>query len=265
VTAVDGDRFDRTVEVTGCPAGCWLVFGEGHNVAWTASVDGRSLGEPELVDGGFNGWWLDGAGSTISVDVHWTQQGRLDVAFVISIIGVLAAVAMTVLGGRRRSARAGRFEPTGTTAARSALITPGEAGVAGLTSRLALVASWAVLAGLLIQPEWALWGAVAGVASAGWRRPRLPELTALATLVVVAGLVVLRERRNAPAAGGGWPLVFDQWHGLALFAVVSLVVGALFADDAGTGEADTGDLIGSDRFEQDRHRPEAGHEGDQVG
>ena len=102
--------------------------------------------------------------------------------------------------------------------------------------------SWAVLAGLLIQPEWALWGAVAGVAAAGWRRqPRLPELTALAALLVVAGLVVLRERRNAPAPGGGWPLVFDQWHGLALFAGVSLVVGAVFADDANTGDANTGD------------------------
>ena len=102
-TVVDDGRFDRTVEVTGCTDGCWLVLGEGHNLAWSASIDGRTLGEPELVDGGFNGWWLEGAAGTVAVDVHWGQQRQLDIAFLISIVGVLAAAALVVAGGRRRA------------------------------------------------------------------------------------------------------------------------------------------------------------------
>jgi arabinofuranan 3-O-arabinosyltransferase len=264
-TVVDDGRFDRTVEVTGCPEGCWLVFGEGHNVAWTASVDGRALGEPELVDGGFNGWWLDGAERAITIDIRWTQQRRLDLAFLVSIAGVVAAGALVLVGGRRRRAeRTDRIGPGTTTSPIEGRLAPTAFAKrpAGMSGHLALVGVWAVLAGLLIQPEWAVWGAVAGVVAASWRRTRLAELTALATLVVVAGLVVLRERRNAPAPGGGWPLVFDQWHGLALFAVVSLVVGALFADDA---EPDPAGADRSDRFEQDRHRSEAGDERNQVG
>ena len=57
----DGDghgagRTSRDVTVDGCPDGCWLVLGEGFHDAWSASADGRDLGPPQLVDGGFNGW-----------------------------------------------------------------------------------------------------------------------------------------------------------------------------------------------------------------
>jgi len=44
--------------------------------------------------------------------------------------------------------------------------------------------------------------------------------------------VTIRERRNAPAPNGGWPAIFESWHHLAMFAIVTVAVAALFADDA---------------------------------
>ena len=44
--------------------------------------------------------------------------------------------------------------------------------------------------------------------------------------------VTIRERRNAPAPNGGWPEVFESWHRLGMFAIVTVLVAALFADDA---------------------------------
>ena len=52
------DRTSRDVTVDGCPDGCWLVLGEGFHDSWSASTAGGDLGPPQLVDGGFNGWWI---------------------------------------------------------------------------------------------------------------------------------------------------------------------------------------------------------------
>jgi arabinofuranan 3-O-arabinosyltransferase len=237
----DDGRFDRRIEVDDCPEGCWLVFGEGFNTGWAAELDGAALGEPQIVDGAFNGWWLDGGVGVRTVHVTWQPQRTLNVALAVSALGVAAAVAVAVLS-RRRS----RFETAPE---------PGEpirfvvwaATPPTPPSRLVTVALpvvWGVTAGLLIRPAWAVWGLLAGVLAVVlgvvWRRPRIAELTALSTLAVVAALVTLREWRNAPTPGGAWPLVFEQWHGLGLFAVTSVVVAAVFADDASAAAAGPG-------------------------
>jgi hypothetical protein len=85
---------------------------------------------------------------------------------------------------------------------------------------------------VLIAPEWALAGLAGGLAVLVLHRRRLVELTAWATVVAVGALVTIRERRNAPAPNGGWPAVFESWHKLGMFAIVTVLVAALFADDA---------------------------------
>jgi arabinofuranan 3-O-arabinosyltransferase len=242
-TVVDGDKFRRTVEVTGCSKGCWLVFGEGFSTGWKASVGGRPLGEPELVDGGFNGWWLEPSDSPVEVDVRWTRQRPLDIALALSALGAVVAMALVVID-RRRGAAA-------TVHARSAPPVL-ELGNEPIPRRRAIVVAvaWAALAGLLIAPVWVLWGAIAGAAIAVWRRVRVAELVALATLITVAVLVTVRERRNAPAPNGGWPAVFESWHRLAMFAVVAVAVAAIGATDS-DGLDDEGDgLLGVDEADQ---------------
>jgi hypothetical protein len=89
-----------------------------------------------------------------------------------------------------------------------------------------------VLAAIVIAPEWALAGVAAGLALVLLRRRRIVELTAWATVVAVGALVTIRERRNSPAPNGGWPAVFETWHRLGMFAIVTVLVAVLFADDA---------------------------------
>jgi hypothetical protein len=99
---------------------------------------------------------------------------------------------------------------------------------------------WTVLSALVIAPAWALAGIVAGAALVVLRRRRLVELTSWATVVAVGALVTIRERRNAPAPNGGWPSVFESWHRLGMFAIVSVLVAALFASDA---NAETEEIV----------------------
>lgn len=250
VDVVESGRFDRTVAVSGCSEGCWLVLGEGFNEAWGAEVDGVSLGEPRLVDGGFNGWWLPAFEGSITVEVAWGQQGTLLLAFAISAIGIVAALLLLLVSRGERA-------PVEPIAPPRWAWTPVEIPAVPVVRRrhlgpvpiptlsspsfaaraTGLVVGWAMLAALLISPQWAVWGVVAGFVVALAQRPRLAELTALASLMAVAALVIVRERRNAPAPGGGWPVVFESWHGLAMFAVVSLLVAALSSDDAATRRA----------------------------
>ena len=227
-TVVEDGRFHRTIEVAGCVDGCWLVFGEGYNEGWTATGPDGSLGDPQLVDGGFNGWRIEASDTPVTVTVEWTQQSRLRLAMVVSLLGVIAAIVVLVLDRRR-----GRPDPGDVS------LPPRLSSIErDLSTRSAalLALAWTGLSALLISPEWALAGAVAGLVVIVTRRRRLVELTAWATLVMIGALVTIRERRNAPAPNGGWPGVFESWHGLAMFAVVSVLVASLFVDDDGDRE-----------------------------
>ena len=93
-TVVDDGRFRRTIEIDGCDSGCWLVLGEGFNEAWTATGPDGSLGEPQLVDGGFNGWRIAPTSHPVEIVVKWTQQRNLDIAFALSAVGVILALVL---------------------------------------------------------------------------------------------------------------------------------------------------------------------------
>ena len=220
-------RFDRTVRVDGCADGCWLVVGEGHNEAWTASGADGSLGPSRPVDGGFNGWWIEPSDAAVTIDVTWTAQRGLDWALIATVIAALVAITLVVAGNRSRQPAL----PEPPTPRWSAL----EGRLSDRSCRLTAV-WWAVLAGLLVGPVWAIWGAIGGLAGVLTRRRRLPELTALASLLVVATYVTVHERRVAPLPDGGWPTTFEAAHGLGMFAIASLLVGALVASDAGDAD-----------------------------
>ena len=226
-TVVEGGRFERRIRIDGCAAGCWLVFGEGFNPAWSATSDGTSLGEPLLIDGGFNGWWLAAGEDTRDVTVQWTAQRRLTIALITSLLVALLATALMILDRRR----AGTVTATVVTEVAS----PTWSSSPALMSRrrsLVAAALWIVFSAALIGLSWAFWGAVAAVVVLRTRRARLAELTAWACLIVVTGIVLVSEFRNAPFPNGGWPTTFASAHGIGMFAVVAILVAALVADDA---------------------------------
>ncbi len=225
VTVVASSRFERTVEISGCRAGCWLVLGEGFNEAWEASGESGSLGAPRQIDGGFNGWWIEPPDDVVRVVIGWSAQTPLTLALVASSIAAVVAIGLIVWDRRRTAPPIG-----GSTDGPR----PVDATGTRLTARhsVAIAVAWAVFAALLIGPIWALWGVVAGSAVVVSRRARLAELTALMTLLAVAAAVTIRERRLAPPPGGGWPATFESLHGLGMFAMVAVLVAGCFADDS---------------------------------
>ena len=104
------DSYDLKVHTDGKPF--WLVLGESHSDGWEAKAAGESLGTPQLVNGFANGWLVrpKGAG-TIAISLRWTPQRFVWIAFGLSIVAVLACLALLVitlsppthqcLGGRR--------------------------------------------------------------------------------------------------------------------------------------------------------------------
>ncbi len=88
--------------VTAQSAPFLLVLGESLNKGWTATVPGASgLGAPLLVDTFANGWRVDPArlagaihGGTLTVDLVWTPQARVDVALVASLAFLLLCLVL---------------------------------------------------------------------------------------------------------------------------------------------------------------------------
>ncbi len=211
----------RQIEVTGCVNGCWLVFGEGYNAAWEASEERGSLGTPTMVDGGFNGWWIDPSAQPVTITVAWTQQRALNLALIASLLVAVGALVLLVRGGRDRQPHEHR---------RPAQFAFGEDAVNWQRACLTAI-FWAGLSALLINPAWAVWGAIAGIAGGAIRRTRVPELVAIASLLTISAAVIYAERRQSPYPGGGWTHTFEVLHGVGLFAMASLLVGAFMTDD----------------------------------
>jgi arabinofuranan 3-O-arabinosyltransferase len=227
---LDSDRFSRSIEITGCETGCWLVFGEGFSPAWKASGPEGDLGGPVMVDGGFNGWWIEPTATPILVTVAWTQQGRFELALLASLIAVAIAIGLLVLDHRRSAQPEIRSVPPVLVMGRFDTISRSRAVLTWIV--------WSALAGLIVAPLWAIWGALAGLAVIGLRRSRLPELVAIAAVAAIGAAVVLIEFREATVPNGAWPLRFESLHRVGLFAVASLIVGAALADDSAPGNSD---------------------------
>ena len=221
-TVTSSSRLRRTVAVDGCPNGCWFVLGEGYHDAWSASVDGVDLGSPQLVDGGFNGWWLPPSASTTVVDVQWTAQTPLTLALIVTAAALAACLTLAALDRRRTPVlvAAGGLDDGG-----ARLDGPGPP--VGRRWRWIASAVWVGAATLFVGPVWGLAAAVmALVLVVVLGRPRWAGVVALASLAVVAVGVLYVVRRDRPPPDGGWPVRFERVHELGLFAAVSLLVTA---------------------------------------
>jgi arabinofuranan 3-O-arabinosyltransferase len=140
----------------------------------------------------------------------------LTIAIVLSVLAVLAAIALAILDRRRQPLPAyalPRLDFPGTPAPRPAL-------VAGAVA-------WIAAAGLLVGPAWMLAAAVGSVVVLGvLRRPRLAGVVTVGILAFSAVVVVYVVRHDQPFPNAGWPVRFDWLHGLGLFAAVSLLPAA---------------------------------------
>jgi len=226
VTVEQNTARHRTVTVAPCPNGCWLVLGEGYNAAWSAHAGGADLGEPTLVDGGFNGWRLEPSTQPTVVDMTWTAQRSVTVGLVISLVTAMGLVVLVITARRRQPFIARAPSWVG-----DRHVLPGRERLAG--------AALVVASAILIGPEWALAALVPGlfvsvfpsrVRPAWIQRPF--ELVGLSVAISVALATLYIERRDRPFPDAGWTLYFDHLNGAAVFALLAVAAGTLFAPDA---------------------------------
>ena len=221
---VERTRTTRTATVGPCPAGCWLVLGEGYNDAWTASAStggaSTSLGAPQQVSGGFNGWYLAPSNETRTVTTTWTPQSSLNIALLIAALGVLGCLLLALLD--RRSARPipacepPSWSPLGR---RSSTL---EAA----TAAIALVIGSA----LLIEPRWAAFAVAPAAAVVAARRPRLAAWGSVALAACLGAAVLFGQRSNRYFPDAAWPGHFEHLHHAGLFVVVLLGAACVGSD-----------------------------------
>jgi hypothetical protein len=220
---VSSGRDTTTVEVD-ADEPFWLVLGQSHSSGWQAS----GLGEPTLVDGYANGWYVepDGDGPT-RITMRFAPQRAVDVALLLSVAGALACIAIIAVSWRRRTDGPDRIETSVT------WVWPWDSvGSRPTTRRIAssAIAVGAVTA-LVVHP-------VAGVALAvatalGLVLRRGPGVLATAAVVSLGGAALFtlaKQWRNHYPPDFGWPSFFTAAHDLAWVALAltaaSVVAGA---------------------------------------
>jgi arabinofuranan 3-O-arabinosyltransferase len=235
---LERDRWRFTADVGPRAEPTWLVIGQSHNDGWRATLDGKDLGPPQLVDGYSSGFLLPPGTDPATVEVVWTPQKTVFWGLWLSLIAAAGCLLLVLrLWRRRRRARGV-----------GAVTVPADASppdVRPLPLDLSLVwrsggspPSWpvtvlsVVAVGLVAGAAISVGAAVglAAVALLGLRVDRSRPILALgpAALMVVAALYVAgRQVLHRFSAGFRWPQHAEAVHGLVYAGVLLLVVEAV--------------------------------------
>jgi hypothetical protein len=218
----------------------WLVLGQSVNAGWQATVAGRSLGPPTLVDGFANGWLVPRSllrhDAPVPVTLRWTPQGDVDVALVVSALSGAGCLGIVLWPRRRRgAARTGTSDeaPVGV-----ALLGDDDAPTWwpdvdgaplswGHHIAVAIVAAVVagIVAGLVV-------GVVVGIGVLVAGRMRHGRVVlaaaAIAAMVAVPVAMVVTEAVGGYPGDGQWPSHFEvaatlTWLALALVAAEGLL------------------------------------------
>ena len=83
----------------------WLILHESLNEGWEATAQkSQDPAGPVLINGFANGWYVsDSRTATDTFALRWTPQRTMDIALLISAIGILAALVLAVRGRRWRA------------------------------------------------------------------------------------------------------------------------------------------------------------------
>ncbi|HEX2783905.1 MAG TPA: hypothetical protein VHN36_09990, partial [Ilumatobacteraceae bacterium] len=214
--SVQRSRTTRTATVAGCPAGCWLIFGEGYNDGWRATMSGSGLGAPRPISGGFNGWWLPGSNSPVTVTMTWTPQRTMWIGMFLAALAILACV---VLIWRDRTIAEMQVP--------RAAVPAWPVERVGRRQAVIVACVLAVLATVSISPAYGAIAAVVGLAVVALRRPALAGVGSLVLISALAALIIRRQLRYHLVANPSWPAAFDDLHRFGLLVVVLLLASTI--------------------------------------
>jgi arabinofuranan 3-O-arabinosyltransferase len=104
ITASEGSGGRLSIEVKNAQGPFFLVIGQNYDTKWKASIQGRDLGPPTVLDGYSAGWWIDRLGS-YAVSVRYGQQRLYTMALALSVATLLIVIAVVIFGLMRRRPR----------------------------------------------------------------------------------------------------------------------------------------------------------------
>jgi arabinofuranan 3-O-arabinosyltransferase len=233
-----------SVPATGPPS--WLVLGESFSSGWTASLGGRSLGSPNLIDAFANGWYLPAApaGHDLVIHLEWKPQNVVWAALGISAAGVLLCVLLAFWPERvgsgarwRRSRRRRTGPPTGLAprpASWRALIGSSGLDRPSWPASLAAALLWGLGAAVFTLPVIGLIAGAGALLALRWRAGRAAcRVASLVALVVLPLYSVLEQVRYHYWPDIDWPVALSAGNNIAWVALAllgsDLMAGAVYA------------------------------------
>jgi arabinofuranan 3-O-arabinosyltransferase len=97
------------IHVSGATGPYYLVVGQNWDPHWKASIDGRDLGPPTVVDGYSAGWRIDRLGS-YEVAVRYGKQSLYTFALGLTAASLMVVVVIVIAHAWRRR-RSGAPDP----------------------------------------------------------------------------------------------------------------------------------------------------------
>ncbi|HZQ58079.1 MAG TPA: alpha-(1-_3)-arabinofuranosyltransferase family protein [Acidimicrobiales bacterium] len=221
----------------------WLVFGQSQDTGWRATVHGRSLGKPVVVNGFANGWLVNppAGGGPLTVVLTFTPQRVVNVALVISALGILLCLGLAFSRTRAAAPSSAVDLPVAPTLASP--LSPSRWRPAPHVAAATVVAT-GVVGAIVIAPAVGIGLAVAA-AVAIWR-PTWRAVLGAGSLLLLGGSILyvlqLQVRYRFPTKIE-WPEHFDKVALIPWAAVGLLLLDAVF------------ELIGHVRDRPPRDRP----------
>ncbi len=86
------DSSSMTVHIDATKQPFWFVLGQSFSSGWTATLNGHSLGGPQLVNGFANGWRITPGNGPMTLHVEWAPEKTVRYAIAVSLLGGLACL-----------------------------------------------------------------------------------------------------------------------------------------------------------------------------
>ncbi len=214
---VSSSRTSYDVSVGAFDRPFWLTLAQSRNDGWRATVDGRSLGSPRLIDGFANGWLIDPsrASGPVTVQLEWTPQRWVWFALVASLFANLACLAI-VAGSRGGGASRVPAHPQlrGRWREASPLLPLHAAAIVGAVGVFTAAVATLPVAGVAM--------ALTAVGSTT-RGAAIARFVPAIALALAGAYIAGQQLRYDYPAGFEWPTYFSYVHAFAWVAIAVLV------------------------------------------